>query len=78
MPDTGATTCIPADRYPYRKLLRNSALPTCLTTICGWSYADRHIAHTEWRRSLFLVPTEWVAPDIDYVAACPDLPVAPD
>jgi hypothetical protein len=28
------------------------------------------MSHKQWR--------EWVSPDIDYIKACPDLPVAPD
>jgi WD40 repeat protein len=29
-----------------------------------------NMSHKQWR--------EWVSPDIDYIKACPDLPVAPD
>ncbi len=30
----------------------------------------QNMSHEQWR--------EWVSPDIDYIKACPDLPIAPD
>ena len=29
-----------------------------------------NMSHQQWR--------DWVSPDIDYIKACPDLPIAPD
>jgi hypothetical protein len=29
-----------------------------------------NMSHKQWR--------DWVSPDIDYIKACPDLPIAPD
>ena len=29
-----------------------------------------NMSHRQWR--------DWVSPDIDYIKACPDLPIAPD
>ena len=30
----------------------------------------QNMSHKQWR--------DWVSPDIDYIKACPDLPIAPD
>ncbi len=44
------------------------AYPDAMAALC--SKLSTNMSHKQWR--------EWVSPDIDYIQACPDLPIAPD
>jgi WD40 repeat protein len=44
------------------------AYPDPLAAMCA--KLTTNMSHQQWR--------DWVSPDIDYIKACPDLPIAPD
>ena len=44
------------------------AFPDAISTLCA--KLSTNMSHQQWR--------DWVTPDIDYIEACPDLPIPPD